>query len=69
MYSNIEAERGRKQLTKAALSDLLGISQTTYNSYVQGDTAIPSNTLLKLSEMFDCSVDYLLGLTDARERK
>lgn len=69
MYSNIEAERARNLLTKADLSDQLGISQTTYTSYVRGDTAIPSNKLLEMSEMFGCSVDYLLGLTESRERK
>ena len=69
MYSNIEAERARHLLTKADLSDQLVISQTTYTSYVRRDTAIPSNKLLEMSEMFGCSVDYLLGLTESRERK
>ena len=64
MYPNIEAERARALLTKDALSKKLGISQTTYNKYVKGDSAIPSSVLIQLSQMFSVSTDYLLGLAD-----
>lgn len=66
MFVNIEAERGRAQMTKEALSAELGISQPTYNAYVRGDSAIPSTILVKLSELFGVSTDYLLGRTDTR---
>lgn len=65
MLKNIEAERGRLQLSKEALSRKLGISSKTYNSYIKG-TPIPSNILLDMADLFDCRVDYLLGLTDTR---
>ena len=65
MLKNIEAERGRMQLSKEALSRKLGISSKTYNSYIKG-TPIPSNILLNMADLFDCRVDYLLGLTDTR---
>lgn len=65
MLKNIEAERGRMQLSKEALSRKLGISSKTYNSYIKG-TPIPSNILLDMADLFDCRVDYLLGLTDTR---
>lgn len=65
MLKNIEAERGRMQLTKEALSRKLGISTKTYNSYING-APIPSNILLDMADLFDCRVDYLLGVTDTR---
>ena len=65
MLKNIEAERGRMQLSKEALSRKLGISSKTYNSYIKG-TPIPSNVLLCMADLFECRVDYLLGLTDTR---
>lgn len=65
MLKNIEAERGRMQLSKEALSRKLGISSKTYNNYIKG-TPIPSNILLSMADIFDCRVDYLLGLTDTR---
>lgn len=62
MLKNIEAERSRNLLTKAVLSDKLGITQNTYNRYLNGDS-IPSHILIKMSELFGCSIDYLLGRT------
>ncbi len=62
MLNNIEAERGRLQLTKEELSKRLGITSKTYLSYIRGN-AIPSSVLINMSQIFDCTVDYLLGLT------
>lgn len=62
MRNNIEAERGRLQMTKEELSKTLGITSKTYLSYVRGNP-IPSTVLIKMSKIFDCTVDYLLGLT------
>lgn len=65
MLSNIEAERGRLQLTKEALSQRLGITSKTYNKYIKG-TPIPSDVLMNMADLFDCRVDYLLGLSNDR---
>lgn len=69
MNLNIEAERARMQLTKEALSEKLGITSKTYLSYVRGDTPIPSDVLLEMSSMFNCSTDYLLGLCKMEKDK
>ncbi len=63
---NIEAERARKQLTMAALADQLGICAKTYSEYVRGRTPIPSNVLIDMAKLFNCSTDYLLGIDTAR---
>lgn len=63
MRVNIEAERGRLQMTKKELSKILGITSKTYLHYVRGFTPIPSDILVKMAELFGCSVDYLLGLS------
>lgn len=60
MLNNIEAERGRLHLTKEGISKRLGISSKTYLGYIRGNP-IPSDVLIKMSKMFDCSVDYLLS--------
>lgn len=65
MLRNIEAERGRLQLTKEALSQHLGITARTYNKYIKG-APIPSDVLISMADLFECRVDYLLGLTDTR---
>lgn len=58
--NNIEAERARLQLTKEEIAKKLGISTRTYHNYTHGKP-IPSTVLIKMSEMFNCSVDYLLS--------
>lgn len=65
MRKNIEAERGRMGLSKEALSKKLQITPKTYNGYVGGNS-IPSDVLVAMADLFDCRVDYLLGLTDTR---
>lgn len=62
---NIEAERGRKQMSKEALSRELNITSRTYWNYLSGGP-IPSDKLVHMAQIFECSTDYLLGLTDRR---
>ena len=66
IFGNIEAERGRKQLSKEVLSRMLGITSRTYWNYLTGGP-IPSDKLIAMAELFDCSTDYLLGITDNRQ--
>ena len=62
MRANIEAERGRLQLSKEDMSKDLGITSKTSLSYVRGTTPIPSDVLIKMAKRFGCTTDYLLGL-------
>ena len=62
---NIEAERGRKQMSKEGLSRYLDITSRTYWNYLAGGP-IPSDKLIAMAQLFECSTDYLLGLTDNR---
>lgn len=63
---NIEAERGRAGMSRTEFSKNLGVSMTTYKRYVDGDSPIPSDTLLRMTKLLDCSADYLLGLDEKR---
>lgn len=56
---NIEAERSRLGMTKTELSKRLGITLETYKRYINGNP-IPSDKLLAMKSMFNCSIDYLL---------
>lgn len=63
---NIEAEQVRNGYTQDAISQKLGVTRTTYRKWL--DTgSIPVSELIALSDLFDCSVDYLLGRSDARK--
>ena len=65
MRDNIEAERGRKNMSKEGLSRQLGITSRTYWNYIEGKP-IPSDKLVAMAQLFNCSTDYLLGLTEFR---
>ena len=61
MRVNIEAERGRLQMTKTDMCEELGVTLKTYNGYIRG-SAIPSTILEKLQVLTGKSIDYLLGV-------
>lgn len=60
---NIEAERVRNGMDKSELSSALKISTRTYHNWQHNSGDIPASKLLKMSEMFNCSIDYLLQQT------
>lgn len=61
-YPNIEAERVRAGMSQDELIEALGYKErkSYYNWLANGN--IPTSVLIRMSEIFDCSVDYLLGL-------
>lgn len=61
-YINIEAERARKNMTIEELAKEIGIARRTYYHY-QTRGKIPASKLIAMAELFDCTIDYLLGRT------
>ena len=59
--------RKNKGLTLRELSDELGeIKEATISRYEHGRREPKLDTLLKIADYFDCSVDYLLGRKNYR---
>jgi len=59
-YPNIDAERARHGINAEELARMLGVSRKTlYNWTVNGN--IPSSALVRMADIFQCSIDYLLG--------
>ncbi|TPG68928.1 XRE family transcriptional regulator [Brevibacillus laterosporus] len=56
--------RTTKKITQADLAKKLGIARTTYAGYENGSRKPDPDTLQKLADVFEVSVDYLLGRTD-----
>lgn len=63
----IELERTRLGLNQIDLAKRLGLSSSaSISQYEKGDR-IPSDDIkLKMAEIFNCSLDYLLGKTDIK---
>lgn len=66
MFPNLEAEQGRKKINNTVLADLLKVDRKTLGKWKK-DGLIPAKALIKMSEIFDCSIDYLVGRTDIRK--
>ena len=63
VFPNIEKERERIGLSKKELTKELGVSRRSYYNWIGGKNPIPSDALIKMSEMTGASIDYLLGKT------
>ncbi len=55
-------------MSQSELAEKLDIAQQTVSRYEQGLREPDIITLIKLSEIFDCSIDYLLGRTTVKEK-
>ncbi len=54
-------------MNKKAFARFLGLKYTTYNNYETGLREPASDFLILVSEKFDVSIDYILGLKNERE--
>ena len=65
--ARIKYEREQMNLTQESLSDMLNISKQSISSW-ENSKAFPSiDNYIQLSDIFHCSIEYLLCLTDKRE--
>ena len=60
--------REENMLTQQAVADYLHIRQNTYSQYETAQRQVPIEMLIALSDFYDVSLDYLLGLTDEETR-
>ena len=61
---SLRQEMGIRQ---SELSRRLGMPQATLSGYENGHREVGAEWLPKIAELFDVSVDYLLGMTAARK--
>ena len=67
-YRRIRELRIDHDLTQRQLAAMLNMPQPQYFRYEQGYRDIPTDILIRLAEIFDVSIDYLLGLTNNPQR-
>ena len=68
MYKRIRDLREDRDLKQRELAEVLNCSQRVYSNYELGQRDIPTDILIKLSQFYNVSVDYLLGLTNNPKR-
>ena len=68
MYSRIRDLREDRDLKQRQMAEYLNCSQQVYSNYELGQRDIPTDVLIRLSDFYKVSVDYLLGLTNNPKR-
>ncbi len=66
LYRRIRDLREDNDKTQKELAEYLGMKQPQYYRYENGQRDIPTDILIKLSQFYKVSVDYILGLTDEK---
>lgn len=63
----IKSLREERKITQQELARYLGVSQKTISNYENGERSPDPNTLRKIADYFDVTVDYLLGRSNHRQ--
>lgn len=61
--------RKNKGWTQSHVGDLIGVSRDLIGKYERGDLNPPLEVATKISEVLDCSLDYLVGLREENPEK
>ena len=56
--------RIEKQLSQKEVGDLTGVGQSSISAWERGEREPLAHQLIVLATFFNCSVDYLLGISD-----
>lgn len=57
------------KLNRVMLAKAVGVTSTTINGFFNYDYYPQIELAIKLSKYFDCSIDYLFGLTDVKTKE
>lgn len=63
--NRIKELREKRKLSQSALAEKFTLSQQTISAYERGERDPGTDTLNKLADFFNVSIDYLLGKGDA----
>lgn len=65
-YARLKNLREDNDLTQKQLAARLQCSQRTYSDYETGKVGISAEILVRLANIYNTSIDYLLDLTDEK---
>lgn len=67
MYIRLKNLREDNDYRQQDIADVLNLTQQQYSKIEKGLTEISADKLIKLSEFYCVSVDYILGITDNKQ--
>ena len=63
-FKNLRAIREDRDIKQKDVAKALNVSQNTYSQYETGVISLTAEVLVKLSDFYGVSIDYLLDRTD-----
>ena len=55
--------------TQKEVAEMLNMQLTTYGEYERQDRRVPADFIIKIAKLYNVSCDYVLGLTDDKNKK
>lgn len=68
MYKRIRELREDNDYKQTDLANYLNCTQVSYSRYENGQWEVPIETLIKLSDFYNVSIDYILEKSDNPKR-
>lgn len=65
----IAQERRKKNWTQKQLAEMIGVANSTLNQWETGLRRPNIDMLIRLTEIFGCTADELLGISRGQEKK
>ncbi len=59
--------REDNDLTQTQVAKILGVSQRVYSNYERGEVEISLDSLMKLADYYNVSMDYIFGRTKKKK--
>ncbi len=66
-FKNLRGIREDRDIKQKDIAKILNVSQNTYSQYETGVISLTAEVLIKLSDYYGVSIDYLLDRTDNPE--
>ena len=63
-FKNLRGIREDRDIKQKDIAKILNVSQNTYSQYETGVISLTAEVLLKLSDFYGVSIDYLLDRTN-----
>jgi len=67
MYQRLKDLREDNELKQSDIARILNMTQQQYSKIEKGITEITADRLIKLSFLYNVSIDYLVGITNNKE--
>ena len=68
MLKNLRKLREEKGVTQKQLADIISVSQQSINKYENHNIEPDIDTLIKMADYFETSVDYIVGHSKIRRK-